>query len=77
MYSVFQDRSQVCFVTIVFPEHMDSQVVRVQPEGVLRKQSVPPLLLAYNKFMGGVDRTGHIRKTYGFDRKSRLFYCHL
>ena len=56
---------------------MDSQVARVQPEGVLRKQSVPPLLPAYNKFMGGVDRTGHIRKTYGFDRKSKRFWLHL
>ena len=55
----------MCFVTNVFPEHMDSQVARVQPEGVLHKQSVPPLLPAYNKFMGGVDRTGHIRKHMG------------
>ena len=60
----------VCFVT--FPEHMDSQVVRVQPEGVLCKQSVPPLWPAYNKFMDGVDRTGHImvltgnQSTFGF-----------
>ena len=77
VYFVFQDRSQVCFVTNVFPEHMDSQVARVQPEGVLRKQSVPSLLPAYNKFMGGVDRTGHIRKTYGFDRKSKRFWLRL
>ena len=61
---VFQDRKKVCFVTNVFPEHTDSQVVRLQPEGVLRKQSVPPLLPAYNKFMDGVYRTAHIRKTY-------------
>ena len=45
-------------------KHTDSQVVRLQPKGVLRKQSVPPLLPAYNKFMGGVYRTAHIRKTY-------------
>ena len=41
-YFVFQDRSEVCFVTNVCPEHMDSQVARLQPEGVLRNQSVPP-----------------------------------
>ena len=76
-FFVFQDRKQVCFVTNVFPEHMDSQVTRLQPEGVLRKQSVPPLLPAYNKFMGGVDRTGHIRKTYGFDRKSKRFWLRI
>ena len=54
---------------------MDSQVARLQPEGVLRNQSVPPLLPAYNMFMGGVDRTDQLRKTYGFDRKSRRFGC--
>ena len=36
VYFVFQDRSQACFVTNVFPERMDSQVARVQPKGVLR-----------------------------------------
>ena len=50
----------------VFPEHMDSQVARLQPEVVLRNQSVPPLLPTYNMFMGGVDRTDQLRKTYGF-----------
>ena len=76
-YFVFQDRKEVCFVTNVLPEHMDSQVARLQPEGVLHKQSVPPLLPAYNKFMGGVDRTAHIRKTYGFDRKSKRFWLRI
>ena len=70
-YFVFQDRKEVCFITNVFPEKMDSKVVRPQPGGVLRAQSVPPLLPAYNKFMGGVDRTDQFRKSYGFDRKSR------
>ena len=59
-YFVFQDRREVCFITNVFPEHMDSQVARLQPEGVLRNQSVPPLLPAYNMFMGGVDRTDQL-----------------
>ena len=56
-FFVFQDRKQVCFITNAFPEHMGSKVFRMQPGGVLRAQSVPPLLPAYNKFMGGVDRT--------------------
>ena len=64
-------------MTNVFPEHMDSQVARLQPEGILRKQSVPPLLPAYNMFMCGVDRTAHIRKTYGFERKSKLFWLRI
>ena len=33
---------------------MESRVARVQPGGVLKKQSVPPILPAYNRFMGGV-----------------------
>ena len=56
---------------------MDSKVVRPQPGGVLRAQSVPPLLPAYNKFMGGVDRTDQFRKSYGFDRNSRCSWIHL
>lgn len=76
-YFVFHDRREVCFVTNVFPESMESRVARLQPGGVLQKQSVPPLLPAYNKFMGGVDRTDQIRKSYGFDRKSRRFWLRL
>ena len=56
---------------------MDSMVARLQPGGVLRNQSVPPLLPAYNKFMGGVDRTDQIRKCYGFDRKSKRSWLRL
>ena len=44
-------------MTNVFPERTDTPVARLLPEGVLRYQSVPPILPAYNKFMGGVDRT--------------------
>ena len=76
-YFVFQDRSEVYFVTSVFPEHIDSQVARVQAEGILRNQSAPPLLPAYNMFMGGVDWSDQLRKTYGFDRKSKCFWLHL
>ena len=46
---------------------MGTPVTRLQPEGVLRCQSVPPLIPAYNKFMGEgeVDRTDQLRKMYG------------
>jgi hypothetical protein len=76
-YFVFHDRKVVCFITNVFPEHMKSKVFRLQPEGLLKERSVPPLLPAYNKYMGGVDRTDQIRKTYGFDRKSRRYWLRL
>ena len=34
-YFVFHDRREVCFVSNVFPERMDTPVARLQPEGVL------------------------------------------
>ena len=51
----------------------DTPVARLQPEGVLRYQSVPPILPPTINFMGGVDRTDQCRRTYGFDRKSKCY----
>ena len=48
-YYVFEDRSRVCFVSNVFPEAMETQVVRVQLDGTLQFQSISPLLPACNK----------------------------
>ena len=50
---------------IVFPQSMKGKVYRGQVEqksGVLVAQSVPPLLPAYNKFIGGVDKTDQLHK---------------
>ena len=76
-YYVFHDRKVVRLVTNAFPEHMDSPVARLHPEGVLRKQSVPPILPAYNKYMCAVDRINQLGKNYDFDRKSRRFWLRL
>ena len=73
-YFVFHDRKVVSFVTNVFPAHMKGKVARVQPGGALRYQSVPPVLPAYNKFMGGVDRLSQLRKSYGYDRKAKRYW---
>ena len=64
-----------CVVVVVaaFPEHMDSPVAHLHPEGVLRKQNVPPILPAYYKYMCAVDRTNQLGKNYDLDRKSRRF----
>lgn len=73
-YFSFNDRKVVNFATNAFPQTM-GKVARLQPKGrVLKLQSVPPLVPAYNKFMGGVDRFNHLRKTYGYDRKSRRYW---
>ena len=53
---------------------MDSPVARFHPEGVLRKQNVPPILPADNKYMCAVDRTSQLGKNYDLDRKSRRFW---
>ena len=60
---------------------MDTSVARLQPVGVLRFQSVPPLLPAYNKFMGGVDggvdRNDQFRMMYECDKKLRHYWLRL
>ena len=50
-YYVFNDRKVVSFVSNVFPEHMEDEVPHVQRGGRIGYQSVPPLLLAYNKYI--------------------------
>ena len=32
------------------------------------------MLPAYNKYIGGVDRLSQVRKSYGFDRKSKRYW---
>lgn len=76
-YSVFHDRKMVSFATNVFPAGMEGKVARVQSDGVLRYQSVPPVSPAYNKFMGAVDRLSQYKKSYGFDRKSKRYWLRL
>ena len=73
-YYVFNDRNVVNFVSNVFPEHMSHEVARPQCDHTFGYQSVPPLLPAYNKFMGAVDLVSQVRKPYGFDRKSKRFW---
>ena len=71
-YFVFHDRKVVSFVTNVFPQSMKGKVYRGQvwqKSGVA--QSVPPLLPAYNKFMGAVDKTDQLHKYYAFDHKCK------
>ena len=67
----YHDRKLVRFITNVFPASMACMVPVRQSSGVLVCKHVPPLLPAYNKFMGAVDRTGQLRKYYGFDRKCK------
>ena len=70
-YFVFNDRKVVCLVSNVHPETMKHKVYRLQHDGLLREQSVPPPLPAYNKYMGAVDLSAQLKQCYGFDRKSK------
>ena len=50
---------------------MCSQLAWMQIDGILVEKSVPPLLPAYNKYMGGVDLTNQLQKYYAFDHRCR------
>lgn len=82
-YFTFKDRTLVNLVTNAFPECMEGRVARLQPKAkgkakgkskALYYQHVPPVLPAYNKYMGGVDRVSQLRRNYGYDRKSRRYW---
>ena len=45
-YYVFEDRRTVSFINNVFPESMETSVVRMQLDGTLQFQYIPPLLPA-------------------------------
>ena len=60
----------VLYVTMISSTDKDS-------DGTLKHNSAPPLLPAYNKYMGGVARTGQMRKVYGYDRKSLRYWLSL
>ena len=66
----YHDRKLVRFITNVFPASMEAVPIR-QSSGAIVSKHVPPLLPAYNKFMGAVDRTGQLRKYYGNDRRCK------
>ena len=70
-YFVFNDRKVVCLVSNVHPASMKHDVYRLQHDGLLREQSVPPPLPAYNKYMGAVDLTGQLKRLYEIGRKSK------
>ena len=65
-YHVFEDRRTVSFISNVFPESMETSVVCMQLDGTLQFQSIPPLLPAYNRYMGGVDRLKSAQKNIRF-----------
>lgn len=65
--------------TLCPPEDKDTVVRRRQKDGTLEDVRAPPVVLAYNKFMGGVDLADQLRRYYTVSWKSkkwwrRIFY---
>ena len=52
----------------MFPPSIEGKIRVFQTSGKLVEQSVPPLVPAYNKYMGGIDLSDHLHKYYGSDR---------
>ena len=67
----YHDRKLVRFMTNAFPPSMTTKEPVCEESGLLVQQNCPPLVPAYNKFMGGVDRTGQLRKSYGNDHRCK------
>ena len=67
----YNDRKLVRFITNAFPPSMTAKGPVREPSGNLVKREIPPLVPAYNKFMGAVDRTGQLRKYYGNDHRCK------
>ena len=67
----YHDRKIVRFMTNAFPPSMTTKGAVCAPSGLLVKREIPPLVPAYNKFMGGVDRTGQLRQYYGNDHRCK------
>ena len=67
----YHDRKIVRFMTNAFPPSMTTKGAVRGSSGLLVKREIPPLVPAYNKYMGGVDRTGQLRQYYGNDHRCK------
>ena len=73
-YYVYNDRRVVCFLSNCFPR--ETMPMYARPKGchsghLALTRTMPPVVPAYNKFMGGVDRTNQLCQRYLIDHR-----CH-
>ena len=69
-YYVYNDNSIVAFVTNVFsPPQSTIPMYRLEKSGAMSLAPMPPLVPAYNKWMGGVDRTNQRSRYYSLDHR--------
>ena len=73
----WQDKKKVNFLTTNCQPTGDDTVLRREKDGTQEVLNAPPCVVAYNKFMGGVDYADQKRNEYRIPVKSRSWYRYL
>ena len=60
-----------------YPSSSADTVQRKQKDGAIIAVQAPPMLIGYNKYMGGVDRSDQMKSYYGLNRKSKRWTLRL
>ena len=75
--TVWHDKKMVSFLSTNCQPTGNNTVKRKRNDGTLQDVSAPPCVVAYNKFMGGVDYADQKRSEYRIPIKSRRWYRYL
>ena len=67
----WQDKKKVNFLTTNCQPTGDDTVLRRKKDGTQEVLNAPPCVVAYNKFMGGIDYADQKRNEYRIPVKSR------
>ena len=72
--NIWQDKKLVSIMSTNCQPTGPTTVRRKQKDGQVQSVPCPPNVVAYNKFMGGVDRCDQLRGYYRLRTKSKKFY---
>ena len=75
--NIWQDKKAVAMMSTNCQPTGSTTVRRKQKDGRVDMVPCPPNIVAYNKFMGGVDRSDQLRGYYKVRTKSRKFYKYI
>ena len=75
--SVWKDSKLVYVMSTNSDPATDATVQRKERDGTSISVSCPTNVVAYNKFMGGVDHADQLRNYYRVRYKTRKFYCYI
>ena len=73
----WQDKKKVNFLTTNCQPTGDDTALRREKDGTQEVLNAPPCVVAYNKFMGGIDYADQKRNEYRIPVKSRSWYRYL